>query len=376
MSADHTEVRRLTLGSGSRIARSCACAAAVVAVGLGAAACGSSSSSSSSSASAGPASTGSATSAAGASATTGSSASSGAMPTVKMVYAAPVADLEVPLIAAKEGFFKKYGVNVDVSLLPQAEAIPALVSGQVQMGVFEAPAPEVQVADGTPLKWLMQWEGHSDGDLLGRNGVTSVKGLAGKTVGISSSGSTSQVLTQLALKQAGITATLQPLGSVSEDASAYEAGSVDATLLSPPQDLALLKSVKGAKILVHYQTEFNWPGAGLAALSSYTSKNAATTIKVIEGMTAAVSWMKSHVSQTAAIIAKPDDLSVAQAKIGLASMLNIVNEESTLAPSTADEKVVLGVLKDDYPKAGSLGPSAMFDSSYYNQAAKKVPFTK
>ena len=374
MSADQTEGRRLTLGSGSRIARSCACAAAVVGIGLGAAACGSSSSSSSSSSSA--AAGGSATSGSTGATTSAASASSGSMPTVKMIYAAPVADLEVPLIAAKEGFFKKYGVNVVVSLLPQAEAIPALVSGQVQMGVFEAPAPEVQVADGQPLKWLMQWEGHSDGDLLGRNGVTSVKGLSGKTVGISSSGSTSQVLTQLALKQAGVTATLQPLGSVSEDASAYEAGSIDATLLSPPQDLALLKSVKGAKILVHYQTEFNWPGAGLAALSSYTSKNAATTIKVIEGMTAAVSWMKSHVSQTAAIIAKPDDLSVAQAKIGLASMLNIVNEESTLAPSTTDEKTVLGVLKDDYPKAGSLGPSAMVDSSYYNQAVKKVPFTK
>jgi ABC-type nitrate/sulfonate/bicarbonate transport system substrate-binding protein len=302
------------------------------------------------------------------------SASAAAMPSVTLDYVAPASDLQLPLVAEQLGFFKKYGVNVQVALLPQSQAIPALVSGQIQMAAFQAPAPEVQAANGTPLKWLMQWENHSDSSLIAR-GATSVSQLAGKSIGITSAGSTSQVLTQMTLKQAGnISANLQPLGSVTAMASAFQSGSISAAVVSPPQDKVLVKQVPGAKILVNYKTQAAWPGAGIAALSSWTAKNKATTVKVLEGMIAAINYIKLHPATAAKIIAKSDDLSVADATIGLKSTLGLVGQLKTLTPSAAAAKTVLGAIKGEYSGAASMTPGDTFDGSYYALAAKKVPY--
>src|ERR1700761_7022903 len=87
---------------------------------------------------------------------TAAGAQAAAMPSITLDYVAAVSDLQLPQVAEQLGYFKKYGVNVTVNLLPQAQVIPALVSGQVQIAAFQAPAPEVQLAAGTPLKWLRQ----------------------------------------------------------------------------------------------------------------------------------------------------------------------------------------------------------------------------
>lgn len=306
---------------------------------------------------------------------TAASASAASMPSVTLDYVAPVSDLQLPLVAEQLGYFKKYGVNVSVNLLPQAQVIPALVSGQVQIAAFQAPAPEVQLANGTPLKWLMQWENHSDSALIARNGITSVSQLAGKTIGITSAGSSSQILTQLSLKQAGnVTANLEPLGSVSAMASAFQSGAIDATIVSPPQDYVLVKQVPDAKILVNYHTQSAWPGGGLAALSSWTSKNQATTTKVIEGMIAAINYIKANPNPAAKIIAKSDDLTVPQALAGLKSTISLVDAEKTLSPSPSAEQTVLSSIKSSYSGAASLTPADTFTGSFYAQAVKKVPY--
>jgi NitT/TauT family transport system substrate-binding protein len=297
-----------------------------------------------------------------------------ALPTVNLAYVAPVSDLELPLIAEDEGFFKKYGVNVTVSLLPQTEAIPAIVSGQIQMAAFQGPGPEVQLANGTPLKWLMQWENHSDSALIARNGVTSLAQLSGKTIGITTAGTSSQILAQMALSKVGVTANLQPLGSVSAMAAAFQAGSISATIVSPPQDLALVKSVPGAKLLLNYDTQFAWPGGGLAALSSWTSKNSATTVKVLEGMTAALNYMRVHPAGAEKIIATADDETLAEATAGFKATISLVDQLKTLAPNATAEKDVLSEIKGPYPGAAKLTPSSVSTPSYITQAEKKVKF--
>src|SRR4051794_13427041 len=39
---------------------------------------------------------------------------------------------DVPLLAAKKGYFAQYGLDVDVKILPSSQALPAIASGQVQ----------------------------------------------------------------------------------------------------------------------------------------------------------------------------------------------------------------------------------------------------
>lgn len=296
------------------------------------------------------------------------------LPTVNLDYTAPATDLELPLIAEAGGFFKKYGVNVNLALLPQAQAIPALVAGQIQMAAFQSPAPEVQLANGTPLKWVMQWENHSDSVLMSRDGINSLAQLSGKTIGITSAGSTSQVLSQLALNKVGVTANLEPLGSVGALQSAFQAGSISAAVISPPEDFVLQQAVPGAKFLLNYATQFAWPGGGLAALSSWTSKNAATTEKVLEGMIAAINYIRVHPAAAEKVIAQADDETVAQATTGLKDTLSLVNKVTTLAPNAAAEKDVLSQIKGTYPGAASLTPASTYTLTYINAAQKKVKF--
>ena len=296
------------------------------------------------------------------------------LPTVKLAYVAPVSDLQIPLMAEQLGFFKKYGVNVEVESLPQTEAIPAIVAGQIQMASFQGPGPEVQYVDGTKLQWLMQWEQHSNSVLLGRSGATSVNGLAGKTVGITTVGTSSQVLTQLALKEAHVTANLQPLGSVTAMVAAFQAGSVQAAILTPPQDLTLLQQIPGSKILVNYGKEFPWPGGGLASLSSWTASHKSTTIKVLEGMIATINYIKKHPSAAAKVIAKADDQTMAEATAGFDTTLTLLKQMKSLAPSVSVEREVLSIIRADYPQAKFLEATKLFNSTYYQAAAEKVPF--
>jgi ABC-type nitrate/sulfonate/bicarbonate transport system substrate-binding protein len=339
----------------TRVVTTVACCAA----GATLAACSSSGGSSSSAA------------AGGGQAAAGSSATgTAAMVPVTIAYTAPVADQLIPLIAQDAGLFAKYGVPVTVTYLPQTEAVDGIVGGKVQMAVFDSPAPELAVADGEQIKWIAEWEGHADLFLLGRPGVSSTKDLAGKSVAETVAGSTTAVLTQVALQDAGVqtSAHLQPLGNVGATLSAFQSGSVEATIAGPPNQTTLLKAVPGASVLVNYSNSIPWVGGGLAASISWADSHKAESVDIVKALMAGEQYFKANKAASIKDIELATKSSEADAAGAYASMLAVMNQTTSIVPQASIESVALKAIASTSPGAASLTGASVVDTEFAEAA--------
>jgi ABC-type nitrate/sulfonate/bicarbonate transport system substrate-binding protein len=316
---------------------------------------------------------GSSSSSASTSATSASSGSAGGpttMAPVTIAYTAPVADQLIPLITQKAGLFAKYGIPVTITYLPQTEAVDGIVGGKVQMSVFDSPAPEVAVADGEQIKWIAEWETHADLFLLGRPGVSSVKDLAGKPVAETVAGSTTAVLTQVSLQDAGVlgTAHLQPLGNVGATLSAFQSGSVQATIAGPPNQTTLIKAVPGAKILVDYTTSIPWVGGGLAADVSWANAHKTETIDIIKALMDGEQYFKAHRAESIKDIESVAKSGDEDAGPAYDSMLKIMNQTSSIVPQASIEGPALKAIAGTSPGAASLTGASVVDTEFAQAA--------
>lgn len=143
-----------------------------------------------------------------------------------------------PLFLAQEkGFFKKHGVDVELSIVDGlAERKQALAGGKVD-GM--ATAQDVQVtlaASGIPVQvvWLLDDSFGGDGVLVKKE-ITSAADLKGKKVAFEV-GSTSHLLMLTVLKKAGLTdkdVEVVPM-SAGDAGAAFVAGKVDAAVTWEP----------------------------------------------------------------------------------------------------------------------------------------------
>jgi ABC-type nitrate/sulfonate/bicarbonate transport system substrate-binding protein len=291
---------------------------------------------------------------------------------VTIAYTAPVADQLLPLITEKAGLFAKYGVPVTVTYLPQTAALDGLVGGKIQMSVFDSPAPEIAVADGQQIKWIAEWENHADLFLLGRPGISSVSDLAGKPVAETVAGSTTAVLTQVSLKSAGVltSAHLQPLGNVGATLSAFQSGSVQATIAGPPNQTTLLKAVPGSKILVDYSNSIPWVGGGLAASVPWASAHKTETVNILRALAAGEQYFKANKAASVQVIESATKASAADAEGAYTAMLRVMDETPSLVPSASTESQALSAIAGTSPGAASLTGASVIDTEFM-QAAEK-----
>jgi ABC-type nitrate/sulfonate/bicarbonate transport system substrate-binding protein len=292
---------------------------------------------------------------------------------VTIAYTAPVADQLLPYITDKAGLFAKYGVPVTMTYLPQTAAVDGIVGGKIQMSVFDSPAPEVAVADGEQVKWIAEWEDHADLFLLGRPGVSSVKALAGKPVAETVAGSTTAVLTQVALSDAGVLTTVhvQPLGNVGAMLSAFQSGSVQATIAGPPNQTTLLKAVPGAKILVDYTTSIPWVGGGLAASVPWAEAHKTETTDIVKALMAGVRYVKDSANKAAVI--KDIELatkSTPQDAMGAYnSMIKVMSRTTSIVPQASVESAALKAIASTSPGAASLTGTSVVDTEFAQTAS-------
>jgi ABC-type nitrate/sulfonate/bicarbonate transport system substrate-binding protein len=353
------------------LARAAACTAAVAAAALALAACSSSSSSSSS------ASSGSSASASGASSS--ANASSTSVTTVTIGVNAAVAGEIEPVLAEQAGLFAKYNIKANVSVIPASTLLAALASGKVQFGAFGAPQPEEAAMSGAQLKWLAVWENKPNTALVAAPGITSIADLKGKSIGITVPGSLTDIFSRLALGRGNVSpsdVTYAPLQSTSSELSAFAAGSVQATILSPPQSTTALKDRKGSTALIQFGQFYSWPQGGLVGYMPFVDSHQTATTEVLEGIAAAVNLYRSDpAAAEKAIQSVSSSLSGPSLTASYQSALSTL-ATSTIAPSLTTEKFVLSTLQSlypgKYPKAVPSFAASMIDTSFATAATQKV----
>jgi NitT/TauT family transport system substrate-binding protein len=265
-----------------------AAAAGAAALAAGLAACGSSSSGST---------------------TSSSGSGSSSMPTVTMMVGGIDKQIYLPYQLAQDlGFFKKYGVNMQLSTEQQGGvgAETAMVSGQVDMaGAWYVHTIDFQ-QKGENVVDVVQLSG-APGErvMCGKNsGITSPAQWKGKTLGVTDIGSGTDNLTEYLAARSHLTTkdyTRVAAGDGPTFVAALQNNRISCGMTTQPTVNAIEKQGIGTSVINLASTSGaqQWmggayPAAGVLARSDWVASHQATVQKVVDAMVATMHWIHTH----------------------------------------------------------------------------------
>jgi NitT/TauT family transport system substrate-binding protein len=162
------------------------------------------------------------------------------LPSATAVYGVISTDPVYLWIAQEKGFFKRNGLNVDLTHIPTNQAVQALIGGKVN---FVTAGPQILEAAlaGSDSVYIMGPLNTFVLSLYSRPEINSIKGLAGKTIGATNKGTPTDIAGHILLKQNGLTpdvdvkfAYLKELPAL---VGALKEGIIDAALITAPSTL-------------------------------------------------------------------------------------------------------------------------------------------
>ena len=237
------------------------------------------------------------------------SASSGPMPTVKLMVGGIDKQIYLPYQLAQDlGFFKKYGVNVELSTEQSGGvgAEDAMVSGQVDMaGAWYVHTIDFQLA-GKPVIDVVQLSGAPGEREMCATGsnVQSPADWAGKAVGVTDIGSGTDDLTLYLASRYKL--TTQQFSRVAVGAgqtliAALQNHKIVCGMTTQPTVNAIEKLGVGYSAIdlattagVQQWLGGFWPTASILARSDWVAANKDTTQRVVDAMVATMNWISTH----------------------------------------------------------------------------------
>jgi NitT/TauT family transport system substrate-binding protein len=251
----------------------------------------------------------------GSSKTTASSSGGGSLPTVTMMVGGIDKQIYLPYELAQQlGFYKKYGVNMQLSTETSGGvgAEDAMASGQVDMaGAWYIHTFDFQ-AKGKDVVNLIQLSGAPGERVLcsKKSGVKTPADFAGKNIGVTDLGSgTDDLILQLAAHYNVPTSKFHRVGvgAGSTLLAALQQGRVDCAITTQPTVHAVEAAGAGDSVIDLSSTAGAtqylggaWPAAGVLALNSWVQSHQDTVQKVVDALVATMHWINTH---TAADIA-------------------------------------------------------------------------
>jgi NitT/TauT family transport system substrate-binding protein len=237
------------------------------------------------------------------------SGSSASIPTVKMMVGGIDKQIYLPYqLAQNLGFYKKYGVKVELSTEQNGGvgAEDAMASGQVDMaGAWYIHTVDFQ-SKGKDVINLVQLSGAPGERVMcsSKSGVKSAADFKGKTIGVTDLGSGTDELTQFLASQHGISRTdyhTLAVGAGSTAIAAIQRGSADCVMTTQPTVGALTtKNLAGTAVDLATASGAtkalggDWPAAGLLANATWVKSHEDAAQKVVDALVATMHWINSH----------------------------------------------------------------------------------
>jgi ABC-type nitrate/sulfonate/bicarbonate transport system substrate-binding protein len=192
-----------------------------------------------------------ASSAAPASASAAGSAPASGLIKIKAAYSQTSAVQGPMYLAADQGFFRKYGLDVEISQVAGTQQVPAMTAGELQFGT--PGGNELVSADlgGASLVMIAVASNYPVFSMYGAKGVNDVKDLVGKSVAITTAGSSTDAAAKIYLQHFGLDKQVktQPAATIEGILAVVEKGDVAAGVVSPPT--TVLADKAGLKELVN-----------------------------------------------------------------------------------------------------------------------------
>ena len=168
-------------------------------------------------------------------------------------------------IALHRGFFKDEAIDIEIPMMLPQLAHNALMSGEVDYhGVADSALRFA--AKGAPLKAIFFGAMRPNYFLMAKPQVKSVAELRGKLIGMVRFGDTVELATRIALSREGLDPQKDAIpimiGLPTTRVAALAAGSIDATIAVPPDNVLLRQ--KGFRELLFLGDSVEFPSNGFA----------------------------------------------------------------------------------------------------------------
>ena len=190
-------------------------------------------------------------------------------------------------VAYDGGFFKKYGLDVDLVLIRSAATITAaLLAGEapmIQLGGNGTIQAAVQGADTVNVLTLVPLIPQS---LVVTPDIKTAEDLKGKRFGVSRFGALSDLVIRRYLRKFGLDpakdVTIVQIGGIPEQLAAMKAGAISGGSMSPPVLTAAKKA--GFKELADFESlNYKYPATVIATTKSFIQRQRPTALNFLRG---------------------------------------------------------------------------------------------
>ncbi len=285
---------------------------------------------------------------------------------VPVTVATPSKSLsQLPLyVAIQQGFFRELGLEVTLKEMAPPAQVAAVSAGDVDYTTAIGSSLQA-AARGLPIKTVLALADKPQHILIASKNVSSVKDLAGKVVGISARGSTTERELQVVLGKNGLTeqsVEIIALGDSANTVAALLSGRIQATVLPVPDNFVAEKEAGGHE-LVNIAQVMDAPLSGLSSSVTRLEGKPDQVIALIKGALRGTAFIKSHRPETVQMIASFTDIDQATAD----RAYDLVRDSYADSGIVGDEAIRNTIV--DPQAAASLNPSQAVDWTFARKAA-------
>ena len=233
-------------------------------------------------------------------------------------------------IAVHRGFFKDEAIDIDVPIMLPQLAHNALMSGDVDYHGAADSALRL-AARGAQLKAIFFSAARPNYFLMAKAQVKSIADLRGKLVGMVRFGDTVELATRIALSREGLDlqkdTTPILIGLPSTRVAALVAGSIDATIAVPP-DNVLLKQ-KGFRELLFLGDAVEFPSNGFATTDRQLTEKRDLTKRMLRALYRGLVFARERPDDSVQIIEREWRVESAVARESYASLAKSFSRDGT-----------------------------------------------
>ena len=245
----------------------------------------------------------------------------------------------LPLFAAiHRGYFKDENIEIETPMMLPQLAHNALLSGDVDYHGVADSALRL-AAKGAPIKSIFFGASRPNYFLMAKPQFKSVQDLRGKYIGIVRFGDTIELATRIAFNRQGMDAqrdaVLIMIGLPGTRVAALSAGSVDATVVVPPDNVLLRQ--KGFRELLFLGDAIEFPSNGYSTTERQLNEKRDLTKRLLRALYRGLTFARERPDDAIQILEREWRIDAATAKESYASVAKSFSKDG--AASEAGLKV-------------------------------------
>jgi NitT/TauT family transport system substrate-binding protein len=222
--------------------------------------------------------------------------------------AGPAINMVYSFVARDAGLLQKHGLDARIVVFDAGSILAqAALSGEVKVSVSSGPATIASRSQGADTIIVGACVNTLPYSIVAAKGITTWEQLKGKKIAISRFGSGTDTAVRLVLKKFGLDPVkdviIVQLGTQPSRVQALAAGAIDATIISPPLDIAAKK--QGYQILVNIaELGIPYPQQVIETTDRFIREDPRTVKSFLKGFIEGVRYATTHKEDTKKVMIK------------------------------------------------------------------------